>query len=464
METLTEPVRTEPSHEAEIRVARPWFRRAGIVLPVLVVAMAGTIRFWRLSQPPQTIGDESYYALDAYAYLGGTPPFPDTPLEAIDGEQSWVHPPLGKDLIAAFEGPVGYLPIAWRLPSAIAGTFAVLLVYQLGLLIWRSPWWAAVAGALTALDGLHLVMSRIGMLDMMAGTFALAGIFFLVRDRVGEPARRRPPSILGRFFDRRLATWFGTRSRWWAGFFFGCSVATKWTGVPFLVLGIVLAAIWTARGELRQPGPGGAVTVMGSFLLLPAIVYLLSYAPFWITRGPDVIGFLRLQLKMLSYHVHYNEAQPNASSALSWPFMSHPITYYARTTGSVTLTTPRIMALGNPVVWWGAFLAVPLVVWKARRADAWGERAVLAGFAVAYVPWLLVSRQVFIYYMTAAVPFMALTLTAAVRGLPRPVRAPGAVGVLSATCAAFVLFLPVWLALQVGPGWMRATHWLAAWR
>ena len=88
----------------------------------------------------------------------------------------------------------------------------------------------------------------------------------------------------------------------------------------------------------------------------------------------------------------------------------------------------------------------------------------LAGFAVAYVPWLLVSRQVFIYYMTAAVPFMALTLTAAVRGLPRPVRAPGAVGVLSATFAAFVLFLPVWLALQVGPGWMRATHWLAAWR
>jgi dolichyl-phosphate-mannose-protein mannosyltransferase len=463
METLTERLRIEPPRDAGTRDARPWFRRPGIMLPVLLLGMAGALRFWHLSRPPEMIGDESYYAFDAYAYLGGTPPFPNTPPEAIDGELSWVHPPFGKDLIAMFEGPIGFRPIAWRLPSAIAGTLGVFLVYQLAMLLWRSPWWAALAGTLTALDGLHLVMSRIGMLDMMAGTFALAGVFFLVRDRTGEPERRRPPSILGRFFDRRLAAVFGTRSRFWAGFFFGCSVATKWTGVPFLLLAIGLAAIWTARGRLHQPDGRPAVTVVASFLILPAIVYLLAYAPFWLSRGPDVMDFLRLQLKMLSYHLHYDKPQPNASSALSWPFMTHTIRYFPSGPAPVTITTPRILALGNPIVWWGAFLAVPFVAWSARRPDRWRERIVLAGFAAAYLPWLFVSRQVFIYYMTAAVPFMALTLTAALRSLPRRVRTPAGLTVLAATGATFVLFVPVWLALTVGPTWMRATHWLATW-
>jgi dolichyl-phosphate-mannose-protein mannosyltransferase len=75
----------------------------------------------------------------------------------IADEATWVHPPLGKWIIAFLGvGPIGQRPIGWRLPSAVFGIAGVGLLYVLALRLWRSVWWAGFAALLLALDGLHI--------------------------------------------------------------------------------------------------------------------------------------------------------------------------------------------------------------------------------------------------------------------------------------------------------------------
>ena len=146
---------------------------------------------------PRSVWDEQYYVFDAEAYLGGGigQPIEGAPPVKIADEGTWVHPPLGKWIIALLGvGPIGQRPIGWRLPSAVFGIAGVALLYLLALRLWRSVWWAGLAALLLALDGLHIVQSRIAMLDIFLTTFITAAMLFLVldRERMDEPTGSAP--------------------------------------------------------------------------------------------------------------------------------------------------------------------------------------------------------------------------------------------------------------------------------
>lgn len=436
--------------------------RAALLIPLALFLTASGLRLAHLGRPSNAIADESYYSLDAQAYLGGTPPFPGVPSLAIDGERSWVHPPFGKELIAAGEGPLGLRAIGWRLPSAIVGIVGVMTVYWLALLLWGSPGWAGLAGLLVAIDGLHLVMSRLAMLDVFAGTFAVAGLAALVYDRIaGERPPRPPGSGWGRWFERRLAPVFGSQPRFWSGTLFGCAVASKWSGGLTLAFAATLATAWAWRGELPGPAsrPRRLRTVAACFLGLPLLVYGAAYAPFWAAHGPDVSGFLRLQRLMLAYHEHYDKVQPNASAPINWPLQLHPISAPFTVDG----TAARIVTIGNPALWYGFLLALPVLVWLALARGAWRERVVLGGYLSGYAPWLLVHRQTFFYYMVAVVPFMALGVVAVLRRLPARARRPASIGLAATAVALFGFFAPVLLGVPVSQRWLDATRWLPHW-
>ncbi|MEX2458481.1 MAG: phospholipid carrier-dependent glycosyltransferase, partial [Actinomycetota bacterium] len=159
--------------------------------PVFVIAavtlLAGAVRFANLSDPRSLVFDETYYAKDACIYLGEPP---DTCGLENAGEQSWVHPPLGKWLIAGgeaifgatVEGP-GRTPFGWRISSAVAGTLTVTLTALLALVLTRSALWAGVAGLLLATENLHFVQSRMSMLDVFIAMFVVAGFLALALDR-----------------------------------------------------------------------------------------------------------------------------------------------------------------------------------------------------------------------------------------------------------------------------------------
>ena len=92
----------------------------------------------------------------------------------------------------------GYEPFGWRVGVAVAGTLSVGVVY---LLAWRLlrgfvvsargvTVGAIAASGLLATDFLHLVHSRVGMLDAFIVLFATAAVLFIVLDR--DRVRDRP--------------------------------------------------------------------------------------------------------------------------------------------------------------------------------------------------------------------------------------------------------------------------------
>ena len=113
--------------------------------------------------------DETYYVNAARVIAGIRPPagapYANAPL-GVDANSE--HPPLAKLLIAGGIELFGDGPLAWRLPSVLLGTVAILGMFALVRAAGGGPWLGLGAAALMAADNLLLVHGRIGTLDISA--------------------------------------------------------------------------------------------------------------------------------------------------------------------------------------------------------------------------------------------------------------------------------------------------------
>jgi dolichyl-phosphate-mannose--protein O-mannosyl transferase len=71
----------------------------------------------------------------------------------------------------------------------------------------------------------------------------------------------------------------------------------------------------------------------------------------------------------------------------------------------------EILGLPNPMTWWvGFFIALPACAfWMLRKRDDTAALLVVL-FAPLVLPWFATSRPLFMFYMTPAVPFLALMI------------------------------------------------------
>ena len=160
---------------------------------------------------------------------------PTLPVRIAD-EGTWVHPPLGKWIIALLGvGPIGQRPIGWRLPSALFGIAGVGSCTSSpsasGDRLVGGPSCPAAG-----VDGLHIVQSRMAMLDIFLTTSSRRRVV----PRPGSRTDGVTPSA---------ARWPGRPAvrlpyRLWAGVFLGCAIATKWSGAFALAFVAGLCAIW----------------------------------------------------------------------------------------------------------------------------------------------------------------------------------------------------------------------------
>lgn len=439
-----------------MRRAPTWAR---VAVPLLVVLVAAAVRLTSLASPQELIWDEHYYVFDAEVYLGGGigQPVGTPPAVKIADEGTWVHPPMGKWMIALLGvGPLGMRSFGWRLPSALFGIAGVLLLYLLALQLWGSVWWAALAALMLALDGLHIVQSRVATLDIFLTTFITAGMLLLVLDRRRmDDGRDRPP-------HPRWERVFGSRYRLGAGAAFGAAAATKWSGMFALGFAIVLTTVWAFQRGRRTPGSGFATlgSILAALVAVPLAVYLISYGAFFYQHGFAIRDFLTLQLRMLQYQAHHTRIQPENSSPWTWPLLLHPIRYYGVSTRD---TATRIVALGNPAVWWAFLLLLPVAFVTVIRAPRWQDAVVFGGYAAMFAPWLFVGRSQFIYYMLPAVPFMCLAIPSTLRRLPHRLARALGVAMATVTVAVASAFLPVWIGWSVPLGYLDHLRWLRSW-
>ncbi len=446
----------------------PWTRIDTAALALITLA-AAVLRIASLGRPIELVFDEIFYAQDACWYVtGGSQAICD-----ITDLTSRAHPPLGKWLIGSGIALFGYDPFGWRIAVAVAGTLTVALVY---LLAWRllrargapaASIGAIAASALLATDFLHLVHSRVAMLDALIVLFVVGAVLAIVLDR------DRPREAAAGW--RRLA--LGRPWRLLAGACLGAAAAVKWSGayVAPAVLGLVIA--WEIAQRARDGDWRRAVVravreeALPTLVLLgivPIVVYVASYTG----RMPGALialpwepgsvwrGIWDHQRAMLDFHTGLGGNHPYQSPPWSWPLLKRPVAYWFDSSDG---TYREILALGNPLVWWPGLLALAaLIITWARAGWSWlrAEPVILAAAAFTYLPWIVLSgdrSQTFLWYFLPTVPFLCLALgtLAAWAWTFSSGRVMGAV-YAALVIASFVFYLPLLTALPLQPGEWRS--------
>lgn len=411
------------------------------------------LRWGAIAHPEELVFDELYYVSFALDYLGGEAPFD-------------LHPPLGKGLIAASIAlfyhlapggwPQGEVtaaalnPWSYRWLNGVLGAALPLVVgwataaWTVGVPQGRRHSWILLAIALTSLDGLALVESRLALLHpalWLAGWVALAA---------WGQARQSP---------------YPHRWRLVTAIALGLAVGVKWNGAAY---GVALGAV-----SWRHPwGRGGDSSVGGRTLLWALIaVPLLVYGLLWwphLHLGQGTLGAIHHQV--LTTHWHLSATHPYESRWYQWPLGQRPMAYFyasgdALGHGPGEQRAIALYGLGNPVLWWMAAAAMVPTLLRGLRpprppatpdpATPWLRLLVLV-YGLQWLPWAGIQRATFIYHYQPAI----LAAEVALAGLMaqwftsrRPSWRWGGGLLLGLIVVSFTLWLPLWWGWPVPLDW-----------
>lgn len=434
-------------------------RRLTPIDAVLAAAVAGigaAVRIPGLSTPSYLVFDEPYYVNDALKYLDLQP----------GDEVSWVHPPLGKWLIAGGIELGGNDPFGWRLAVVVAGILAVALTYLVAArLLGRIG--GAVAALFVAFDGLAIVHSRTGILDGLIAPFLLGAVLILlpIFDRpASDHFDDAAPDVPDGTVEGATKTEHRTKvpqlslRLCLAGVMLGSAVAVKWSAAPVLVAALVLVV-----ARLRPRRPTVVVSIVVGLIVVPLATYCAAYATYWTSHGADLRDFARLHRLMLDFHQTLTATHPSGSTASTWLYMGTPVPYVLEDDGS---RVTKVLALGNPALWWPFLATLPWLVYRWWTDNKLALELVVVALVTLYLPWLVTFRQGFLFYMTPLVPFMAIGLTWVVSDLwatPRPWRWVAPV-VPVAVIVVGLLYLPLWMGEPISHDYLDRLQFIEGWR
>lgn len=416
--------------------------RDWIVTSVILV-LAFVSRFWGLASATDKgtpVFDEKHYAPQSFQIwqLG---------IEENPAYGLVVHPPVGKQIQAIGGMLFDYSPMGWRFTAALSGVLVVLMVMRITRRLTRSTQLGFVAGLLLCLDGVTLVTSRIGMLDIYQVLFVTAAAGALLVDRDQMRARMHRAALEGRLHLSDFGPRLGFR--WWrftAGVMLGLALGVKWSGLYFIAAFGLLTVAWDwalrSRYAVRRPLAGTLVRdCIPAFLTLviwPAILHMFTWLPWFANENsvyrhavggdgdghwlPDSIrSWLYYQSSVLDFHSSLTTSAGNLhpweSKPWVWPMSLRPMLYYVEQGEEVTgcgeaSCVRAIMLLGTPAIWW---LAIPVLGWALYRAVLCrdGRYAFpLVGYMAGYLPWFFQhDRQMYFFYAAVMVPFFVMMLS-----------------------------------------------------
>lgn len=334
---------------------------------IFILIFATLTRLYHLAYPNTHVFDEVYHAFTAQQYLKGNKeawnPYA-TPPKGVAYE--WLHPPISKEIMTAsmfiFHSDQA---IFWRLPGVILGVLSVLLVYLLGKEIFKNSSIALLASFLFSLDGLNFVQSRTGMNDIYLVTFSLA------------------------------ATLFFTKKRFiYSAIFLGLALASKWPGIFLLPV----FSFFLIKQKLISKIP--------LFIFLPVVIYLLSYAPYFLI-GYRFSDFINLHQQIWWYQTNLKATHNYSSPWWSWPLNLYPVWYFVDYPGKQIAT---IFASGNSILFWSGVVAALISVYQFIKGK-FKFTLILFMFFIFWLPWAFSPRIMFLYHYSPAVPFLSLILS-----------------------------------------------------
>jgi dolichyl-phosphate-mannose-protein mannosyltransferase len=367
------------------------------VVAVVIFIIAHVALLAGITTPQKFVFDEVHYVPAARQML-----------EPVMSEPmlNQMHPPLGKQMIAASIRIFGDNALGWRYPGALFGALAVVAVYLCSLVLFSAQPPAIACALIAFLNQMLFVMARTAMLDIFALAFELFGVAAFTHG----------------FKQSRPHRWFAL-----AGAAFGLSAACKWSGLfPLAVAIVIIGAIRLVQGWRTQFADARDCDwyrpdlwpdfrfhhVAICFVLIPAVAYLPSFIALYGLSPSDLWEAQRRifddnTTTAIAGHVYM-------SSWPSWPFLVRPVWFLFDRVAEDRISA--VVFLGNPLVLWPALVAVAIAVRDfivARRADAF---LIVAFYFGLYLSWALLPRALgFLYYYLPGATFASIALVYALR-------------------------------------------------
>ena len=408
-------------------------RRISPISAILTFALS--FRLWRLDTPKGYIFDEIYYAKNAYSLISS-----GVELDQQGGAEFVVHPPFGKWLIGIGIRLFGNNEFGWRSSSALFGSASVLLIYLIAKRLFKSEFLALSAALLMAVDGLSLVMSRVALLDIFLMFFILLTFYFLLKENY-----------------------------WLSGVAIGLGLSTKWSAA-FLIPILLLLTIKIKEVNLSQ-----ILKRVGQFVFLPMAIYFTSWIGWFISDkgwarnsgSNPIVSLWNYHLEILNFHTNLVEKHSYSANPWSWLVLGRPTSFYYESGDSCGTgeCAQEILAMGTPLLWWGAIIAVAITIGFYINTSNRSAEIVLAGFAGTYLPWFIFQdRTMFYFYSITTLPFLILALIYCFDLLLKYGNYQRVIMLFIFVVAVnFIYFLPIYIGIEIPYSQWLSRMWLPSW-
>ncbi|MBQ6317543.1 MAG: glycosyltransferase family 39 protein, partial [Oscillospiraceae bacterium] len=390
--------------------------------------------------------DEIYHARTAWEHLHDVWPY----------ELS--HPPLGKELLSLGILLFGMTPFGWRFSGTLTGVLMLPVMYIFLKRLFGGRRIPLLGTVLLASGFLHYTQTRIATIDSFSVLFILLMYCFMY----GWLSDDSPADLA------------------LCGFSFGLGIACKWicfyagAGLALLWIGHWVRAFVLAARE-KRPLPVAAFLrnvpfCLFFFILIPGLIYYLSYLPYGRVKGFPVFSepYTRLVLEnqtfMFDYHARLVAQHPYASRWYQWILNIRPILYYLE-----YLPDGRhidIAAFNNPLICWGGLMSLAVLLWEAVTRRDRTAAFLLTAYLAELVPWVFITRLTFAYHYFAASVFLvpALCYLFWIMEKASPRRKYVTLAFTAVSVFLFLFFFPVLCGLPVDNGKSKLVFsWLPTW-
>ncbi|MBE9036752.1 dolichyl-phosphate-mannose--protein mannosyltransferase [aff. Roholtiella sp. LEGE 12411] len=224
--------------------------------------------------------------------------------------------------------------------------------------------------------------------------------------------------------------------------------------------------------------------------IIPVLVYSIIWIPhLQLDRN---YGFIAVHQQILKFHLQMGgnspKVHPYCAAWYQWPLMTRPMAYYYQTAKSIQEPLPvmgpplpsgtgkivyDVHAMGNPFLWWFGVAAILFLVgmlvsqvvnyWMEQKRfsvpatlgiDTWIALYLVINYAANLLPWVKVTRCVFIYHYMCAVVFIFIAIAwfvdQCLRSYYQQLRVIG-VTITFIILAAFIFWMPIYLGLPLNP-------------
>ena len=246
------------------------------------------------------------------------------------------------------------------------------------------------------------------------------------------------------------------------GISLGLAVASKWAG--FYSIAILLIVYVIKNRKLKN-----LMILPIFFLIIPFVVYLASYTPFFLgLHSPpnqnlsNFQTFIGLQQQMWWYHTNLKATHAYQSKPFDWIFNLRPVWLYVDYQKE---SIASIYTLGNPLFMWGGFIAIIFLMLEFIKKRALNLGIILLSYFGFFLPWIFSPRIMFNYHYLSSSVFLAIAIGFTLNKLLN--NKQGKILVFTFLILMFSLFIyfyPLWTGVYIDKNLYESYFWLKIWK